>query len=239
MAGLGFQIYKRTSAGSDVKEKMPSVASTQYLSGGGSMLTTMPASGNNGFANLVAAADKGTHIYESMITPDSVVAQAVADKSTALSENVLATPVAGRNILKSWLVGDAVPPINKVACNTNANKGQALVTAAGSTGDYTNGTIYIPETGEQRTITGDAVGGGVHTFTVLPAFVTAPTVGHTAIVVAFSKGSSAVKFNATSPSQCLGTAVADKTGGHNKIEDVSLAGDNFGPFVLSSCPDLQ
>ncbi|HEY9792084.1 MAG TPA: hypothetical protein V6D22_16880 [Candidatus Obscuribacterales bacterium] len=239
MAGLGFQVYKRASAGSDPKEKIPSTASTQYLSGGGSALTVRPGSGNNGFANLVAAADKCTHIYESMITPDNVVQMLPADKSTALQENVLATPINPRTILKSWLVGDAVPTINKVACNTNSNAAQALVTAAGSTGDNTNGTIYIPELNQQRTITGDAVAGGVHTFTVAPAFTQAPTVGNTAIVVPFSKGCTGVKFNSSNPSQSLDPTVSGKSGGHNNIEDVNLKGDNFGPYVLSSCPDLQ
>lgn len=235
MAGAGFQVAKNNAAGAGQLEKVKSLASTQYAFG--DMITTHPASGNKGCANKVAAADKATHIVQSMVTPDSLSQPATAFLTTAACEDLLCIPITGsRVIIKSYLIGDSVPPINGTACNSNSTATQLLVTAAGSANDYLDGVCYVPELGEQRLITADAVSTGVHTFTVSPAFRRAPTTGDTVIAVPFSKGASAVKFASTNPHQGIGTAVADKTGGQLYIEDVNLKGDNVGPYVLFSHP---
>lgn len=244
MSGSGFQVIYPKGAGMGAMQAVLSLASTTYKRG--AAIDIEPASGNSGIANKVVAAGTATHIVEAMVLPDASSAPAApaagtalgaSFTTTALQEKLLCVPILGGEVnLKSYLTGDAVPPINGTACNANATLTVALVTAAGSTGDYTDGTIYIPEIGEQRLITDDTVGGGVHTFTVAPAFRRAPTTGDTAIVVPFTKGALAVKFNATSPSECIGTAVADKSGGALRIEEVDLKGDNFGPFVIVSIP---
>lgn len=244
MAGSGFSVFKSNAAGVAQAEQILSLASTTYKKG--DMITVQPASGNKGVANKVAAADKGTHIVMAMILPDDTAAPATpaagvplgqSFTTTADQEKLLCLPVMGsRVILKSYLTGDAVPPINGTACNSNSTATEVLVTAAGSTGDYTNGTLYCPETGEQFLVTDDQVAAGVHTFTIAPAAARALTTGDTAVVVPFSKGCTAVKFNATTPHQCVGTAVADKSGGQIKIEDVNLKGDTFGAYVLCSIP---
>jgi hypothetical protein len=237
MAGSGFHVYKRRAAGADVAEKLPSVASTTYVYG--DMLTVIPASGMKGQAKKVAAADKGTHIYEGMV-PQLEVYRNPADTSTAAQEPVLGTPVAGGLVeVKSYLTGDAVPLINRANANANSTATEVKVTAATSDNDYDGGTIYCPELDEQRQISDSQDTAGEVTFTVEPAFSRPVTTGDTVIAVPFGKGSTAVKFNATSPHQCLDTDPANKTGGHNKIEEVNLKGDIFGPYVISTCPDQE
>lgn len=225
----GFEIVNTRSAGAGVIEEVKSVASQQYVRGAMLAVTA-------GLAALVTATGKGTHIFQGLITPVNLLRPAVENLSTAAGERVEGARVEGGDVvLKSELRAQSAPPINGVACNTNASATSAVVTAAGSTNDYNNGTCYVPELDQQRLITADSVTTGVHTFTVEPAFSRAPTVGDTLIAVPFCKGATAVKFAATNPHLGIGTAVADKTGGNNKIEDVDLK----NLLVYTSCPDQK
>lgn len=233
MANQGFQVHKRLASGADPIETVKSVASTQYELG--DLLSIFIAVGDG---TKVAATSKATHLYQSMITPDDVIVMSPQNKSTADCEPMLCTPVYGV-VLKSWLVGDSVPKINKVAANSNAVATTVLATTATTDNDYDNGTIFCPELGEQRLITDSQDTAGVCTFTVSPAFSRPVTVGDTIIAVPFSKGSNAVQFDATTPQRGLSTDPANKTGGQNQIFDVVLKGDNIGPYVLSICPDRE
>lgn len=225
MAG-GFEIAYTRAAGAGVQEEIKSVASQQY--GRGYMLAVTA-----GLAALVSAAGKGTHIFMSLQVPASLLRAATENLSTAVGEMVNATRVEGGDVvLKSELRSQSAPPINGVACNSNSTATELKVTAAGSSNDYDNGTCYVPELDEQRLITDDTVNTGVHTFTVEPAFRRAPTTGDTVIAVPFCKGATGVKFASTNPHLGIGTAVADKSGGNNKIEDVDLK----NLIVYTSCP---
>jgi len=229
MAGSGFQFHKAKSAGAGPTEKVKGLASTQYARGDALVVTA-------GTGTKASATSKITHIVEAMYTRDDLNRPATELLTTAKDEPLFCIPVAGGNIiLRSDLRGDAAPPINGTACNSNSTTTELKVTAAGSTNDYNDGQCYVPELDEQRLITADSVSGGVHTFTVTPAFRRAPTTGDTVIAVPFSKGATAVKLNATTPHQCISTAVADKTGGHVKIEDVDLK----NLIVYTSHPDQE
>lgn len=225
---MPFEIAYLKSAGAGVMEEVLCTASTQFTRG---MMLFMTA----GRAGKVTVSAKGTHLYQAMTTPPNLLRKAVEDKSTTVGELAQCMFVAGDDVvLKSSLTGNSAPPINGAAANTNATATSVLVTVATTDGDYTGGQIYCPELDEQRLITNSDETGGVTTFTVDPPFRRAVTLGDTVRAVPFSKGNTAVKYSASTPENGIGTAVLDKTGGFNKIEDVDLK----NLIVYSSCPNL-
>lgn len=225
----GFTVLFPLAAGDGANEEVQGVANTQYNPG--DMVAVVAD-----LATKVTATGKGTHIVIARITPADEVRPGTINLVGTKGELLSCVPVAGdKVVLRSSLKGNSAPPINGVACNSNADPSSLLVTFAGSTNDFTNGQCYVPEIGQQRLITADSVNTGVHTFTVAPAFRRAPTTGDTVIAVPFSKGATTVKFSATNPHEGIGCAVADKAGGNNKIYDVDLA----KLLVFSSCPDSE
>lgn len=227
---MAFEIYQTLASGAGVAEEILGTASTQYAYGDGVAVVA-------GIATKVTATGKITHIVINELTPARTNRQDTPLLTTTAGEKLNCLKVAGELVvLKSSLTGNAAPPINGTACNSNSTANLALVTAAGSTGDYNNGTCYCPEIDDgMHIITDDTVNTGVHTFTVVPPFRRAPSTGDTLRVVPFSKGVSTVKFNSSTPSQLIGTAVADKTGGQVKIHDVDLK----NLLVFTVHPDLE
>lgn len=225
----GFEVLFPLASGAGANEEIQGVASTQYKPG--DMLAVVA-----GVATKAVAGSKGTHVFIARVTPASEVRPGTINLVGTLGELLSCVRVDNDTVvLKSSLTGNSAPPINGVACNANSTATQVLVTHAGSDNDFTNGQVYIPELGQQRLITLSDETAGVQTFTVAPAFRRAPTTGDTCIAVPFSKGATAVKFSATNPHEGIGTAVADKTGGHNKIFDVDLA----KLLVYSTCADAE
>lgn len=227
---MAFEIYRTLSAGAGVAEEILGTASTQYAYG--EALTVV-----SGIATKAIAAGKVTHITVNMFTPINTNRQDSPMLTTTAGEKLNVVKVAGGNVvLKSGLTGNSAPTINGTACNSNAVTTSLLVTFAGSTDDFTGGTCYVPEIDDgMHIITADSVGGGVHTFTVVPPFRRAPTTGDTVRAVPYSKGFTAVKLNGTTPTLGISNAVADDSGGHCKIEDVDLK----NLFVLTTHPDLE
>lgn len=236
----GFQVARAKAAGAYPLERVYAAASTQY--GYGDMVKVL-----SGTAVQVAAGDKGTHIVQAMETPAALLRPGTVLLSGTTGERLLLIPVYGDDlVLVSSLTGNSAPVLNGATCNSNSTATQVLVASAGSNGDYLGGTIYIREFGQQRIITASTNSASVYTFTINtpfsqpqlglnpPASLIATT-GNTAIVVPWSKGQTAVKFSATRPWEGIGTAVADASGGTNKIEEVDLS----RLLVYSSCPNLQ
>ncbi|MBY0545811.1 MAG: hypothetical protein K2W95_00830 [Candidatus Obscuribacterales bacterium] len=227
--GSGFQVHKNRAAGAGATEVVKGTASTQYRVGDMVAVTA-------GIATKVSATSKATHIVEAMITPSNVARPATEMLTTTAGEKFILTPVAGGLVItKSDLKVNSAPPIANASCNSNSTATSVLVTVASTDDDYDNGTMYSHDLDEQRLITDSQETGGVTTFTVEPAFSRALTTGDTVSAVPFCKGATAVKFSSTNPQQGIGTAVADKTGGHNKIEDVDLK----RLVVYTSHPDQE
>jgi len=227
---MAFEVHQTLAAGAGVAEEILGTASTQYNYGDGLAVTA-------GIGAKVGATGKMTHVFVNMFTPIRTNRQDTPGLTTTAGEKLNAVKVAGELVvLKSSLTGTSAPPINGVACNANSNASQVLVTFTGSTGDFANGTCYCPEIDdEEHIIVTDTVNTGVHTFAVVPPFRRPPTTGDTLRAVPFAKGATAVKLDSTTPSQGIGTAVADKTGGQVKIHDVDLK--NY--LVFTTHPDLE
>jgi hypothetical protein len=219
MAANGFQIPQDFAAGSTVcdPESITGKASTQYKPG-----DLLVVSG--GIAARNTATGKPTHLFGSLVTPASQIRPGTLNLTDATTKyEVNAIPVNGRSRLKSSLTGTSAPTVNGTACNANASTTSVLFAYGGGATDLDLGTVYIPELDQQRNIVSGAVGAGVMTLTVDEPFSRAPTTGDTVKAVPWSKGShSAVKFDATDPSQGIDTAVANKTGGQARIEGVDL-----------------
>jgi hypothetical protein len=222
--GLGFQPYSETISTSNILQRYMLTASTQFYEGDALILT-------DGIAGQTASQTAlPTHIFQVMITPYTLLRPAATNLTTTLGEKGLMVPVtsgvAGGLPALTWLTplaaNSGIPPFNGTACNANSSTTSVVFTGAGSTNDFATGSVYIPSLGQQRTVTADVVSGGVHTFTVTPAFSRAPTTGDTLIAVPFSAGSIGVKLDATNSYQGISAAVADKTGGHVDIVAVVL-----------------
>jgi hypothetical protein len=240
--GLGFQPYDENISTSNILQRHLLTASTQYYENDACILS-------DGIAGQISTAEGGpvTHIFQVMVTPAAVLRPGTANLSTTAGEKGLFVPVgtgvAGGfqplNFLTPLTANDSIPPINGTACNSNSTATSVLVTAAGSTNDYATGTIYIPSLQQQRTITADTVSGGVHTFTVTPAFSRAVTTGDTAIVVPFSPGSVGIEHDSTNPYQGISSQVADKTGGHVNIVKVVLGAIQEGADLGYTLTKMQ
>lgn len=229
----GFKVHDNRGAGVDSCERVRSVASTQYYEG---EIVKVIA----GFAEKVAAGDKGTHMVEHMITPDDVLQMAVENKSTALCEFLLVKKInGGFTKMRSRIT--PLYTTKALIANGNALATEIVFTdAAVANGALVGGTVYINETDEQRTITADVKAGNDHTLTISPALAGVYGVGKTIRLVPFSKGKTAVKFDATLLGRAIGCAVADATGGHNAIEGVTLSDYPYGcPVVMTTIPDLE
>lgn len=198
----------------------------------------------NGIASKVAAAGKGTHIVIAMFTPISTNRQddGLAVTSTG-GERLHCLRVEGGDVVvKSKLTGTSAPTKNGTALNANATVNNAVFTDAAMADDaLIQGTCYIPGLGTRDNptshfrITDHVKAGNDHTLTLHPNPRRAPTTGDTIYAVPFSKGFTAVKFDATTPHQGIGTAAGDDSGGHAKIEGVDLA----NLIVYTSHPDLE
>lgn len=216
MAG-GFILYERdNTAFKAIMREFIAKPSTQFA--GGDALVFV----NGRLEQAATAANQVDAVLQSLKTLASAMRPATANLSSASGgDKAIYIPCRGNGLaFKTFLTGGDAPPINGTACNANATTTLVLVTAAGSTGDYTGGTIFA--NGEQRTIVTDVVGAGTHTFTVNQPFTRAITTGDTAIVVPFSRGTRGVKLSASTVYQGISPAVADKSGGKVDIEDVSL-----------------
>jgi hypothetical protein len=262
VAGDGFSIFNTHAMGQPEVERFYTVASTTYNKG--DLVTINAVSGVIGLATLCQPTDKPTHIFQAIELPANqsapsapAVGQALGKQfvSTANCEMALCLPIQGSRVkLRNFLIGDAVPNMNGAPC-TNASTTSAVVVtlAGGANADYTNGTLLIVETGEQRLITSSTYAAGNHTLNLNAPLRTAPTSANTAIAVPFCKGLMGVKLsNGSFPWQCIDTRVAGKSGGQIKIEDVVLgtniqtfiggpliAGDAKGPYVVVSVPALS
>ncbi len=224
----GFRLVDRNVTAGQVLRQDLGGASTQFAKGDALKIV-------EGILVKVTAADKCVGILNAMITPVNVMRPATELLTTTAGEQLQYVPAQGGLFqFETDLTGGDAPPINGTAVNSGSTT-TALVTAAGSTGDYDGGTIYFPQTGTQHKITDDTVGAGVHTFTFSPPAPRAIGAGDTAIVVPWAPGNTAVKFSASTASQGVSTAVADKTGGQIKIEKVDLRRAK----VRVSFPDLE
>lgn len=212
----GFRLISRTRTIGSVLRQHIGAASTQFAKG-----DALTMSG--GILIRSTAALKVHGILNAMITPSSVARPATELLTTTAGELLQYVPCMGGDLIfETDMTGGDVPTINGTAVNSGSTT-TALVTAAGSTDDYTGGTIYFPETDTTHRITADSVSGGVHTFTFVPLAPRAIASTDTARVVPFGAGSStAVKLSASTASLGVSTAIADKTGGQVKIEAIDL-----------------
>jgi len=222
--GLGFELWKEGIATQEVYDRVQMKASTQFYDGDACIMT-------DGILAQVTAAQLPSHIYTVMVTPSTQLRPGTANLSTTIGERCLAAIIHSSLKFYSPLVANSLPTFNGTAANANSTATSVLFTGAGSTGDFNTGTIYVPSLGQQRTVTNDVVGGGVHTLTVTPAFSRPVTTGDTIILVPFSQQNIGVKFAATVPYQGVSTAVADLTGGHINIQEVVLGPQ--GPDVTT------
>lgn len=228
--GLGFQLWTENITADNVCQRYLLTASTQFYENDALVLS-------DGIAGQASAQTSlPTHIFVNMITDSSMLRPGTQNLTTTLGEAGLMVPCSsgvagGMSPLNFWtpLTGNSVPTINGTAANSNSTATSVLVTFTGSTNDFATGTVYIPSLQQQRVITADSVSGGVHTFTVTPAFSRAVTTGDTVVAVPFSPGSVGVKLAPTVPYQGVSTAVADKTGGHVNIVGVTLGPVFDGP----------
>lgn len=226
---MAFELYQTLASGAGETEELLGKASTQFYPG--ELLLVA-----NGIADKVTATGKASHRFVTMVTPKEQLRPGTFNLTTAAGEKILAEKIDGDSVvLKSPLTGNMAPPANGVASNANVSATSVKFDHAAANGAFANGMVYIPELGEQRVITADAKVSSEHTLTVTPAFRRAPTTGDTVVAVAFSKGMTAVKFDATTPSLGISTAVGDITGGHAKIHDVNLK----ELYVLSTHPDSE
>jgi hypothetical protein len=212
MAATGFRLVGMKEGVGSLLTKVLVAASYTFRAGEALNMAS-------GVASAATAAQLVTHIYNALITPSNLLRPATPDTSTTAGENALVYDVGGSGLVYEC---DITPTINGTAANANASTTSVLVTFGGGATDFNGGQVYIPELDEQRTITVDAFGAGVHTFTVTPAFSRAPTTGDTVRAVGFSKGRIGVKLDATTPSLKVSTAIADLSGGKVNIEDVNL-----------------
>lgn len=226
MAG-GFTLVDRDISVGSILREFIGKASTQFV--GGEALENP-----GGYLQRCSAQDdKVFGIFNVMITHKSMARPATINKTTTLGEKLSYIPALNSELVfRTALTGGDAPPINGVAANVNTDLSTVLVTAAGSTNDYTGGTIFV--NGEQTTITADVVSGGIHTFTTGKPLARAATTGDLVYIVPFSRGFRGVKLSSVSVSAGLGVspAVADKTGGYCEIVRVGLE-NRFGvdPFV--------
>jgi hypothetical protein len=235
--GLGFQLWTENISTDNVMQRYLLTASNQFYENDAMLLV-------DGIAGQTSSQTAiPSHIFVTMITDSTMLRPGTQNLTTTLGERGLMVPTGavagGIGLLNFWtpLAGNSVPTINGTAANANSTATSVLVTFTGSTNDFATGTVYIPSLQQQRTITADVVGTGVHTFTVTPAFSRAVTTGDTVIAVPFSAGSLGVKLAPTVTYQGVSTAVADKTGGHVNIVAVVLGpiqeGPNLGNTISS------
>lgn len=215
MAG-GFHLVSRNLSLGQILRQRIGGASTQFADGDALTIT-------NGILVKAVAAGKVHGILNAMITPASQMRPATELLTTTAGEQLQYIPaMGGQLIFETNLTTPDTPPINGTAVNSGSTT-TAVITVATTDGDYTGGTIYFPETDSQHTITLSDDTAGDCTFTFVPPAKRAIGAGDHAIVVPFAGGSSvAVKLSATTASQGISTAVADKTGGQVKIEKVDL-----------------
>lgn len=229
---MAFEVHNTLSAGAGVIETVLAAPSVTFEVG--DMVAVA-----NGIASKVAAAGKGTHIVQSMFTPPDQVRQddGMTIPATEARYLHLIRVEGGQVILKSKLSGaGSVPLVNGTACNANAVLNNIVFTDAAMADDaLLNGTVYIPALNEHFRVTDHAKAGNDHTLTIHPNPRRAITTGDTVFGVPFSKGFTAVKFNATTPEKGIGTAAADDAGGNCKIEGVDLA----NLLVYTSHPDQE
>lgn len=237
--GLGFQLWTENFTVDNVLQRYLLTASNQFYENDACVLT-------DGILGQTASQTAlPTHIFCNMITDSTMMRPGTQNLTTTLGEKGLAVPVGavagGLSPLNFWtpLTGNSVPTINGTAANANSSTTSVLVTFTGSTNDFATGTVYIPSLQQHRTITADTVSGGVHTFTVTPAFSRAVTTGDTVIAVPFSAGSIGVKLAPTVSYQGISTAVADKTGGHVNIYGVILGPSYEGPNLGNSYSSIN
>jgi hypothetical protein len=229
----GFKIHSQRAAGAAPTEEKQMKASTAFNPG--DMLVD-----TKGYLEKASATSKGMYVFVSMITPKNLPQPAAKNTSTTAGEMAIVEPVGGAGVvLRSKLTGNSAPPLDGKACNSNTTATEIVITEAGSNDDYGTtsapGTVYCPELDEQRLIIGDAQSGGAKTLTVDRAFSRALTTGDTIRAIPWAIGATAVKFSSTNPHEGLGTAIADKSSGHNRIVGVDLA--NY--LAFSTCPDLE
>lgn len=232
---MAFDIHNTLSAGAGVVEELLAAPSTLFKLG--DMLNVA-----NGIASRVTAAGKATHLliaphpFDSTNRPVTLDSSQQFTTSAALGDKIQAVRVDnGQVITKSKLTGTSAPLVNGTAANANAVVSQVVFDAAGiANGALVGGTVFVPGLGHAR-ITGDTKVSNTHTLDIHPSFRRAATTGDTVFAVPFSKGLTTVKFDATTPSQGIGTAVADASGGNNKIEDVDL----LNLYVYTSHPDAE
>lgn len=217
----GFNLYQESVSISNVLERHPSIASTQYNKNDAMYLSL---AGSLGLFAQVTAAVKATHIYVSMFTPSTLLRPAAADLSTVFNEQVLAVRCAGNGLkFRVDLAGTGATPYrNVVAASANSTLNSILFLDAGATGDILGGQIYVTTLQQQFTILTDVVSGGTRTVTVAPLPSRAVTTGDSIIAVGYSAGATGIQFNATAPPQAISNTVAGKTGGNINIEDVVL-----------------
>jgi hypothetical protein len=242
----GFELIGEQFSTSNLLERLPSVASTQYNKNDALYLS---ASGSLGLLSQVTATVKCTHVYVNMFTSTPLLRPAAADLSTTLNEQILAVRCAGTGMnFKTNLVNNAVPYRNNIACNSNSTLNTIVFTDAGSTGDILGGQIYVTTLQQQFTILTDTVSTGVRTVTVAPLPSRAVTTGDSIIAVGWSAGATGIQFNATSPPQAISNTVAGKTGGNINIIQVVLgptlptaggafiSGTNTVPYAVVAFP---
>lgn len=220
--GLGFTVWDEKISTTNVLNRVLMKASTQFYAGDACVMAS-------GILTQATAAQLPTYIFQVMITPSTALRPATANLSTTLGESALCVIASPELKFYTPLVANSAPTFNGTACNSNSTVTSVVFTGAGSTNDFVGGQVWIDNLQQQRVITADSVSGGVHTFTVTPAFSRAPTTGDTLRAVPWSRGATAVKLAATVPYQGISTAVADVSGGHVNIEAVVLGTIYDGP----------
>lgn len=138
--------------------------------------------------------------------------------TTTVGERVIGIPIDP----SIDIVCDSVTPLlNRVAAEANTNRAQAICAYGGSTGDFTGGTVYLPDQDWQGVITASGVAGGSVTIVFTPQAPRACTIGDYVSAVPFGVGD-LVKWDGTNPQLVLSNAVADVSGGLFSVHKVEM-----------------
>jgi len=104
----------------------------------------------------------------------------------------------------------------------NTNKAAAVAAYGGSTGDFTGGTVYLPEQDWQGIVETSVVGAGNVTLVFNPPAPRACTTGDTIQALPFGPGDK-VKWDATTPELLISSAAADVTGGLFQVHQIDMS----------------
>lgn len=156
--------------------------------------------------------------------------------TTTVGEKIGIIPISPGLLLDN----DYTPLKDRVAAVANTTKSQAIIAYAGSTGDFTGGTVYLPDQDWQGIITSSAVAGGNATLVFAPAAPRACTTGDVVSASPLGPGAT-TKFASSNPQLGISDAVADVGGGMVMVRKIAgqygaNKGDLFRATVQIKAP---